>query len=165
MPPCPSPASGYARPAGRALAESGPEPGLAHPPEVDLYSADEGYRDLVPVLPHVIGRRRDVAFLPADAEVCGHPLDHRPRVVAQVTAGTAEQCDPRHASRHDAGRTESAARRAARRSAPCRTRAGHIRAGRSAAGQDAAGGAAATAGPVEAPGPPAPPAAVPAVPA
>src|SRR5690349_18998760 len=149
----------------RALAERGPEPGLAHPPEVDLHSVDEGYRDLVPVLPHVIGRRRDVAFLPADAEVGSHPFDHGPCVVAEVTARAAEQCDPCHASRHKAGPTESAAgRAAARRSAPGpratgrtqagRTRAGHTRsrhirarhipvariaAGRTAAGQDVAG--------------------------
>src|SRR6185312_2134911 len=165
----------------RALAERGPEPGLAHPPEVDLHSVDEGYRDLVPVLPHVIGRRRDVAFLPADAEVGSHSFDHGPCVVAEVTARAAEQCDPCHASRHKAGTTESAAgRAAARRSAPGRrvtgrtqagrTRARHIlvariAAGRTAAGQDAAGrnaagGAGATAGPAAAPGPPAPPAAV-----
>src|SRR5690242_1412586 len=162
----------------RALAERGPEPGLAHPPEVDLHSVDEGYRDLVPVLPHVIGRRRDVAFLPADAEVGSHPFDHGPRVVAQVTARSAEQCDPCHASRHKAGPTESAAgRAAARRSAPGRratgrTRAGRTRsrhiqarhipaariaAGRTAAGQDAAvpnaaGEAGATAGPAAVPG-------------
>src|SRR5690348_4200450 len=172
---------------GRALAERGPEPGLAHPPEVDLHSVDEGYRDLVPVLPHVIGRRRDVAFLPADAEVGSHPFDHGPCVVAEVTARAAEQCDPCHASRHKADPTESAAgRAAARRSAPGRratgrTRAGRTRAqriqarhipaariaaGRTAAGQDAAGrnaagGAGATAGPAAAPGPPTPPAAVP----
>src|SRR4249920_2095592 len=165
----------------RALAEGGPEPGLAHPPEVDLHAVDEGYRDLVPVLPHVIGRRRDVAFLPADAEIGGHPFDHRPRVVAQVTARSAEQCDPCHASRHKADPTESAAgRAAARRSAPGRratgrtragrtragrTRARHIRAartaaartaaGRTAAGQNAAGGEEATAGPAAAPGAPA----------
>src|SRR5690242_9285373 len=170
----------------RALAERGPEPGLAHPPEVDLHSVDEGYRDLVPVLPHVIGRRRDVAFLPADAEVGSNPFDHGPCVVAEVTARAAEQCDPYHASRHKAGPTESAAgRAAARRSAPGRPATGHTRAGRTrsrhirsrhipaardaagrtaaaqdAAGRNAAGGAGATAGPAAAPGPPVPPAAV-----
>src|SRR5207244_10708145 len=40
---------------GHRLAERGAEPGLAHSPEVDLHPVDEGYRDLVPVLPHVIG--------------------------------------------------------------------------------------------------------------
>src|SRR5690242_11553934 len=121
---------------GRALAERGPEPGLAHPPEVDLHSVDECYRDLVPVLPHVVGRRRDVAFLPADAEIGSHPFDHGPCVVAEVTARAAEQCDPCHASHHKADPTESAAgRAAARRSAPGRratgrTRAGHTQAGR-----------------------------------
>src|SRR6185312_13806317 len=124
----------------RALAERGPEPGLAHPPEVDLHSVDEGYRDLVPVLPHVIGRRRDVAFLPADAEVGSHSFDHGPCVVAEVTARAAEQCDPCHASRHKAGPTESAAgRAAARRSAPGRRATGRTRAGRTRAGHTRAG--------------------------
>src|SRR6185312_14040654 len=120
---------------GRALAEGGPEPGLAYPPEVDLHSVDEGYRDLVPVLPHVIGRRRDVAFLPADAEVGGHPFDHGPRVVAQMTARSAEQGNPRHASRHKAGPTESAADpAAARRSAPGRRATGRTQTGRTRTG-------------------------------
>src|SRR5580692_12110208 len=83
----------------RRPAEGGAQAGLAYPPEVDLYPVDQRHRDLVPVLAQVLRRGGDVAFLPADAEVARHPLDHRPRVVAQMTARPAQQRDAVHTGR------------------------------------------------------------------
>src|SRR5271154_1441331 len=75
---------------GQRLAEAG----LAYPPEVDLHTVHEGDRNLVPVLGEVFRRRLvDVTLFPADANLRRHPRDDRSRVIAQVTAGTAEQDD------------------------------------------------------------------------
>src|SRR6516164_9016716 len=83
----------------RPLAEGRPEPGLAHPPEVDLHAVHQRHRDLVPVLAQVLRRGGDIPLLPADAEITGHPLDHRARVVAEMAARPGEQRDAVH-SRH-----------------------------------------------------------------
>src|SRR5207244_9445783 len=89
-----------------------PKTALAYAPEVVLHPVHEGDRNLVPVLPHVRLRQRDVALLPGDAEVIGYPPDDLARVIAQMAAGPTEQGNPRgHVTYHrDAGRGSAAAR-------------------------------------------------------
>lgn len=59
-----------------------------------LNPVNEGHGDPVPVLPHVILGKRDIAFFPEDAEVTRDPADDISRVVAQVATGTGVKDDP-----------------------------------------------------------------------
>src|SRR5262250_1836564 len=87
---CSSAAALAARPG-----ERGPQALLAHVPEVMLDAIDQGHRDLVPVVEHVLFRARDVALLPPDVQVGRDRDDDLPGRVAEVAAGTAEQGDHR----------------------------------------------------------------------
>src|SRR5215471_17074666 len=60
-----------------------------------LDAIDQGHRDLVPVVEHVLFRARDVALLPPDVQVGRDLDDDLPGRVAQVAAGAAEQGDHR----------------------------------------------------------------------
>src|SRR5215471_18117695 len=62
-------------------------------PEVMLDAVDQGYRDLVPVLPQMAVGRGDVELFPGHIELGRDPGDDLARVVAQVAPRPAEQGD------------------------------------------------------------------------
>src|SRR5437763_13792061 len=62
-------------------------------PEVMLDAVDQGYRDLVPVLPQMAVGRGDVELFPGHTELGRDAGDDLTRVVAQVTPRPAEQGD------------------------------------------------------------------------
>ena len=79
----------------RGSAQRPPQPVLRDPPEIVLYAVHERHRDLVPELTLIRLGLRDVAFLPAYAEVSSDPADDLARFLAQVAAGAGEERDPR----------------------------------------------------------------------
>ena len=69
-------------PGGEQKLQRGPEALLADMPEVVLHAVDQGYGDLVPVLPQVALGFRDIELFPAHTEVGRDPGDDLARVVA-----------------------------------------------------------------------------------
>ena len=81
----------------RAAALQGrPEPRLVDPVEVVLLAVDEDDRDQLGVLLAQAVVVEDRQLLPAGAGVGRDAFDHHPGVVAQMTAGLADQGDPGH---------------------------------------------------------------------